>query len=116
MGALAIQMVTFDTTDPDRLAAWWADALGATVATVAAGEFVLVIAESGPRLGFQRVDAPTTGKNRAHLDFHTADLEPEVQRLVGLGATEIERHSFGDFGWVVLTDPDGNVFCVAAAD
>jgi predicted enzyme related to lactoylglutathione lyase len=29
------------------------------------------------------------------------------------GAVEVGRHSFGDdFGWVVLADPEGNVFCV----
>jgi hypothetical protein len=48
-----------------------------------------------------------------HLDFSTDDVEAEVARLVELGATETGRHSFGDFGWVVLADPDGNAFCVA---
>jgi hypothetical protein len=49
-----------------------------------------------------------------HLDFHTADKEAEVARLVGLGARETGRHSFGpEFDWVVLTDPEGNAFCVA---
>ena len=44
-----------------------------------------------------------------------ADLEAEVQRLIDLGATETARHSVdGGFRWVVLADPDGNAFCVAA--
>lgn len=39
-----------------------------------------------------------------------------MTRLVGLGASEKGRHSFGDdFSWVVLADPDGNEFCIAAA-
>jgi hypothetical protein len=40
-------------------------------------------------------------------------VEAEIARLVELGAAETGRHSFGDYGWVVLEDPDGNVFCVA---
>ena len=48
-----------------------------------------------------------------HLDFSTDDVEAEVARLVELGATETGRNSFGDFGWVVLADPEGNAFCVA---
>lgn len=49
-----------------------------------------------------------------HLDLHTADKDAEVARLVGLGARETGRHSFGeDFDWVVLADPEGNAFCVA---
>lgn len=69
-----------------------------------------------PRLGFQRVDAPTAGKNRVHVDFSgAADLDAEVQRLISLGATETSRHEVAaDFRWVVLADPDGNAFCVAA--
>ncbi|BBZ77800.1 hypothetical protein MANY_31370 [Mycolicibacterium anyangense] len=44
------------------------------------------------------------------------DVEAEVARLVAHGATETGRHSFGEaFSWVVLADPEGNVFCVTAA-
>lgn len=110
---LTAEMVTFDCTDPARLAQWWSTALGGKVVPVVPGEFLIVARETGPRLGFQRVADPTPGKARIHLDFSTKDVEAEVGRLVGLGATETERHSFGEFGWVVLEDPDGNVFCVA---
>jgi Glyoxalase-like domain len=53
-------------------------------------------------------------KNRMHLDLRVLDLEPEVSRLVALGA----RHSTGEllqnngWAWYVLLDPDGNEFCV----
>jgi predicted enzyme related to lactoylglutathione lyase len=113
--ALGVEMITIDTRDPDRLAAWWADAAGGEVAAVVPGEFVWVTLGSGLRLGFQRVDDPTPGKNRVHIDFSAADLESEVERLVSAGATETGRHEFGEeFRWVVLADPDGNAFCVAA--
>ena len=50
-----------------------------------------------------------------HLDFMTSDLEGEVARLVGLGASEIDRHAFHTgIRWAVMADPAGNVFCVAA--
>ncbi|HEV3328413.1 MAG TPA: VOC family protein [Acidimicrobiales bacterium] len=45
---------------------------------------------------------------RVHLDVHTDDLEAEVARLIGIGATEIARHG----EWVVLSDPAGMAFCV----
>lgn len=110
---LDMATVTFDCTDPDGLAAWWASALGGDVNAVMPGEFVLVARPGGPALGFQRVPDPTPGKNRLHLDFHASDMEAEVARLVGLGARETGRNGFGDFHWVVLADPDGNAFCVA---
>jgi Glyoxalase-like domain len=112
--ALNVESITFDCTDPDSLAQWWAKAVGGDVNAVAPGEFVLLQRPDGPKLAFQRVDDPTPGKNRVHIDFTAADLEAEVKRLVDLGAAETGRHSFGDdFSWVVLADPGGNAFCVA---
>lgn len=111
---LHVEMITVDCADPESLAQWWAQALGGTVNAVMPGEFIIVELSNGPKLGFQSVEDPTPGKNRVHLDFHAADMEAEVERLVGLGASETERHSFGDaFSWVVLADPAGNAFCIA---
>lgn len=113
--SLNVETITFDCTDPDSLAQWWAQAVGGDVNAVVPGEFVLVQRSDGPKLGFQRVQDPTPGKNRVHLDFAVADMEAEVKRLVAQGATETGRHSFGDaFSWVVLADPEGNAFCIAA--
>jgi predicted enzyme related to lactoylglutathione lyase len=112
--ALKTENITFDCTDPEKLADWWAGAVGGQVNPVAPGFFVTVTRPEGPGLAFQKVDDPTPGKNRVHIDFSAADMEAEVNRLVELGASETGRGSFGDFGWVVLADPDGNAFCVAA--
>lgn len=111
--ALKTENITFDTPDPERLAEWWARALDGQVNPIAPPFFVVVSRPEGPGLAFQQVADPTPGKNKVHLDFSTDDVEAEVARLVGLGATETGRNSFGDFGWVVLADPDGNAFCVA---
>ncbi len=112
---LALDMVTIDCADPHRLAQWWADAVGGSPSPIVPGEFVVVPRVPGPHLGFQRVDLPTPGKNRVHLDFTATDPDAEVARLVALGATETARHDLGGgFRWVVLADPDGNAFCVAA--
>jgi hypothetical protein len=70
-----------------------------------------------PGVVFQKVDDPTPGKKKVHIDFTAADMEAEVKRLVGLGATEAGRGEFGtEFKWVVLADPDGNAFCVAGQE
>lgn len=112
--SLAVEMITFDCDDPDTLAQWWAQAVDGEVQTWAPGEFVVVQRPDGPRLGFQKVPEPTPGKNKVHVDFTADDVDTEVARLVGLGASETARNSFGDeFRWVVLADPAGNAFCVA---
>ena len=54
-----------------------------------------------------------SAKNRVHFDFHAADREAEIARLVGLGATRHDTHHEFGVEWTVLTDPEGNEFCVA---
>jgi predicted enzyme related to lactoylglutathione lyase len=111
--ALHVEMITFDCSDPATLAGWWADQFGGMAHDLLADEFTVVTLAEGLQLGFQRVPDPTPGKNRVHLDFGAADVDEEVSRLTAAGATEVGRHSFGDdFRWVVLADPEGNVFCV----
>ena len=110
--ALNVESITFDTTDPDKAAEWWAQAAGGQLTPYVPGEYVAVERQPGPKLLFQKVADPTPGKNKIHLDFSAANVDAEVKRLVDLGATENGRHSMGPVAWVVLTDPEGNAFCV----
>jgi len=82
-------------------------------------------AGQGPRVFFQQVPEDKVAKNRVHLDVRAAPglegeermaaLETEAERLVGLGATRLERFDpeppMGA-GHLVLTDPEGNEFCL----
>jgi catechol 2,3-dioxygenase-like lactoylglutathione lyase family enzyme len=113
---VGIASITFDTTDPEPLARWWADRFGAEIVANMDGFFVLVAGGSLPaQLAFQKVDGPTPGKNKLHLDVRTDDdLDVEVARWVDAGATSLGRRNAGDFQWITLTDPDGNEFCIAA--
>jgi len=109
-------MITIDTTDAMALAAWWAEQTGATVGETNDGYYVILSGGGLPGLlSFQKVDDPTPGKNRIHLDLSTDDLDAEVDRLLGAGATLVERRGDESFRWVTLSDPDGNQFCVAGA-
>jgi predicted enzyme related to lactoylglutathione lyase len=116
---LSIGMVTVDSTDPRTLAQWWARRLGGRVVDEAGGWFLEVVpAEggTGPVLGFQRVEDPTPGKNRLHLDLGTSDREADVAALLADGATFVAEHTIPGYRWAVLADPQGNQFCVGAGD
>ena len=110
---LTLGMITADTTDALRLGTWWAEQTGGEVRETNDGWFVTVQLPGGPMLAFQRVDDPTPGKNRLHLDLGATDLDAEVERLTGVGASVVEPRRMGDFRWVTMADPDGNEFCVA---
>jgi predicted enzyme related to lactoylglutathione lyase len=111
--ATKVEMITFDCNDPAKLAGWWAAQFDGTAQELLPGEFFAVTRAEGPRLGFQKVPEPTPGKNRVHLDFGVADVDAEVSRLKSAGATEVGGRTISDtFRWVVMADPEGNVFCV----
>jgi hypothetical protein len=113
--ALKTENITFDTTDPEGLAAWWARALDGEVNPIAPPFFVVVSRPEGPGLAFQQVEDPTPGKNKVHIDIRTDDdLDDEAARWIEAGATSLGKRSAGDFQWVTLADPDGNEFCIAA--
>ncbi|MGY0020059.1 VOC family protein [Streptomyces sp. YJ-C3] len=75
----------------------------------------------GPRLSILKVREPKTAKNRLHLDIRvpghgTADerwarIETEADRLALAGGTILEEF---DGHHIVMADPEGNEFCVAA--
>ncbi len=79
----------------------------------------------GPRIFFQQVPEDKIAKNRVHLDVRAAPevqgeqrmaaLEAESDRLVALGATRVRRHEPQppiSAGFIVMTDPEGNEFCL----
>ena len=68
--------------------------------------------DTQPPLLFQRVPEPKVVKNRVHIDFRADDMAVEVGRLVGLGAVVIDERNLGTFRWTILTDPEGNEFCI----
>ena len=53
---------------------------------------------------------------RIHLDLYAEDQAAEVERLIGLGATEVHWDKRPpDADYVILADPEGNRFCVIDA-
>lgn len=111
---LTLGMVTIDTTDAESLARWWAEQTGAAVSQANDGWFVVLEGGGLPvTLGFQKVEDPTPGKNRIHLDLGADDLDAEVERLVAAGASLVGRRGDEGFRWVTLADPQGNEFDVA---
>ncbi len=110
--------LNLDVADLDRMEAFWCAALGYR-RKGSVQQYRSFVPESGPgpKLILQQVPEPKTVKNRLHLDLdHEAgfDVEAEVARLEALGATRRSGfiEEFGEGGWVVMADPEGNEFCV----
>ena len=110
---MQLKTVTFDAADPARLAAFWAEATGRKIEHSTESFAMLAADETNVRMLFLKVPEQKTTKNRVHVDFGVPDREAEVARLVGLGATRHDTHTQWGIEWTVMTDPEGNEFCVA---
>ena len=130
--------LTIDATNPHELSDFWAAALGYQLedhdeqirTLLAAGQVEesltvrhhdrlswitgSAIRGGGRRILFMAVPEAKTVKNRAHVDLTVGRdrVATEVERLVGLGANRVrEVAEWGQYH-VVMTDPEGNEFCV----
>ena len=115
--SLSIQCFDIDSSDPQRLARFWAEALGWRVTHDTEAETALEPPEGKlgdgllPDLLFLKVPEEKSGKNRLHFDLRPDDQDAEVARLESLGATRADIGQ-GETRWVVMADPEGNEFCV----
>lgn len=102
-----IRSIVLHVADSSRARLFWGQALG-YVPTPHNPDFLVDPTGAGPRLHLDEGD-------RTHLDLWVegaAQQAAEVERLVGLGARRVPWSYPDDADFVVLADPEGNVFCV----
>ena len=111
--AIRLGSTVINCADLDKMTRFWCAALDLRPASDS-GDFRLL---RGPyvNLSLQRSATPVSTRDQMHLDLYTDDQQHEVDRLIGLGARFV-RHVEDDPAddWVVLADPEGNLFCVCA--
>ena len=124
-----IASVTFDCADALAVGRFWSAALGRPLDPEASSGFAAIsFAGRRDKVGwapldgvddstwiFAKVPEPKTAKNRMHLDLMAPDPAAEVDRLVELGATRVADMDEYGYTWTVMTDPEGNEFCIAQA-
>lgn len=117
--------VTLDVNDPPRMIRFWSAMLGYALQDERRFEQPGQVywsltdpAGTGPRIVIQRVPEPPAAKTRLHLDIRVPDIEAEAARAVELGAQRIDEIPICEFEttWIRLADPEGNLFCIVAAE
>ncbi|UQS22515.1 VOC family protein [Amycolatopsis thermalba] len=103
--------------DLPRAETFWTKALGLRPT----GEWVnenwrTLSGADGPVLALMRSETPVQRHPRVHLDLFVDSAEEqaaETARLVALGAVQVDWELYPeDPDFVVLADPEGNVFCI----
>ena len=117
-----IYNVTFDAKEPRALGRFWSEVTGYPIAFEGDETVALTAPDHRGlrRILFMRVDDPTPGKNRVHVDLAAREPDAEIERLLELGAELVDPRRDGapswrgrdSIRWVVLRDPEGNEFCL----
>ena len=117
--ACRISELVLKCHDPEVLARFWCEVLG--FVELDREEEVLI--EIGPREGFGgpqptifliRNDEPKNERARLHIDVNPTDRDQdaELERLLAAGAELVDIGQPTEASWHVLTDPEGNEFCL----
>jgi predicted enzyme related to lactoylglutathione lyase len=110
-----VHHIVVDAHDLPGLARFWAQALDWKVLSEREREIVIGPDEDAPvGMCFMPVTDVKTVKNRVHLDLtsEAEDRQTEIERLLALGARQVNVGQTGAESWTVLADPEGNEFCV----
>lgn len=110
VGSIVIRCFEFD-----KMMEFWQAALGYVPVRPASGGFVILKdpSGSGPNISLDQAPERRTGKRSwIHLDLYAEDQALQVERLVGIGAKRYPWRYEPEADYVVLEDPDGNLFCV----
>jgi catechol 2,3-dioxygenase-like lactoylglutathione lyase family enzyme len=109
IGSIVIRCHEFE-----RMLDFWQAALRYVIGHTDEGFVILEDPEGkGPNISLDRSPVKRTGRRSwLHLDLYTTDQTSEVERLVALGARRYRWRYEPDADYVVLEDPDRNLFCV----
>ncbi|HEY4409684.1 MAG TPA: VOC family protein [Acidimicrobiia bacterium] len=113
--AISLIAISIDGADIGRLAQFWADVLGRPVNPGATDSSAAITTADGLRLLLHKVPEGKVVKNRVHPDLATADYDAETDRLLELGAVQLNEFERGDLRWRTFADPEGNEFDLVAS-
>jgi hypothetical protein len=113
--SLKFQSTVVDCHDALRVGTFWAELLNLPLGAAEDGtEYWVEPGGDAADIVFLNVPEAKTVKNRLHIDLRPNDQDAEVARALALGASHADIGQ-GTQTWVVLTDPEGNEFCILRA-
>ena len=109
-----IGSVVWGVRDIPRAIEFWAAALDYELRYPPDDDWAMLVpheGQAGIQLSLKLVDSDTA--RRHHLDLFSDDQAADVERFLELGADAVLDWDYeADADYVVLTDPDGNPFCI----
>jgi predicted enzyme related to lactoylglutathione lyase len=112
--AIRLGSIVINCADLELMTSFWSQALGLVPSSLAPNDDFRVLRGLHVNVSLQLAKTPVTSRDQMHLDLYTDNQTGEVARLVGIGAKVVRNNRDPEDDYVVMTDPEGNEFCVAA--
>lgn len=112
--AIRLGSTVINCADMELMTSFWSQALHLVPTPAEQGDEFRVLRGDHVNLSLQLSRTPVSARDQMHLDLYSNDQAAEVQRLAGLGARVVRHHDDPEDDYVVMTDPEGNEFCVCA--
>jgi predicted enzyme related to lactoylglutathione lyase len=112
VGIGTLYAFVLDVNDLETCGRFWSQVLGADVLYQDQKYVRLGRQGTRPTLLLQKVPERRGDKNRAHIDLDVTDLADAVRRVQALGGRQLRAVNEYGIAWVVMSDPDGNEFCL----
>ena len=108
-----VSAITLDVSDLDRSVAFWGSLLGLKEVDRYQQYVWLDDVAPGVSLILQQVDDLHVSKNRMHFELASPDADTVIARVQQLGGARLTDVEDPVYALTVMTDPDGNEFCVS---
>jgi hypothetical protein len=113
IGSIVIHCFEFD-----KMVVFWQEALHYQPRETISEEWGILTDPNGkgPNLSFQKREYKKPTRDWKHFDLYTNNQNGEVERLINIGAKKHPWKYPKDADYIVLEDPEGNLFCVVQSD
>jgi catechol 2,3-dioxygenase-like lactoylglutathione lyase family enzyme len=116
---LRVGSIVLGVEDVPRSITFWEQAVGYQLREEPDDDWATLVSPTGTgsQIALMRSESPLQAHPRIHVDLYATDRGTEITRLLELGATQVAWDSYPENpDFVVLADPDGNLFCVIEKD
>jgi predicted enzyme related to lactoylglutathione lyase len=112
--ALTIGSIVIHCFEFNRMIDFWKNALHYRLREPPSDDWAVLTDPQGkgPNLSFQKREKKRARRNWTHLDLYTNNQSDEVEKLLKAGAKKYPWRYPENADYIVLEDPDGNLFCV----
>ena len=110
-GVGELSYIIIDSQDSSTAVPFWSAVLGREVKEKSP-PYTDLPKEGQPTASIQQVERWSESSSHTHIDIVVEDLDAAIGQITALGGALVEMKNEGKWCWAIMSDPDGNIFCL----